>query len=107
MRDLAIVEDPVCRIGAENFGVSVRGANLMVPRELAEILGRYDIRTAAGLVSLLHASPSGVAAELGWGIEGVQGATNGLVKTLQHILPPSFLQPSPPPTLVYGARRPR
>jgi len=106
MSDLAIVVDPRSQVDPGSFGAAVDGANLTVPAELHLILRRYDIRTARDFVSFLHASPSGLAAELGWGLEGVRRATSGLLGMLKDILPQNSLQPPPAPRFARGARRP-
>ena len=107
MADLLIVGVPGRHIIAGNFGAEIRGGRLMLAAELAELLRRHDIRTAAEFVSLLRAFPSGMAVELGWSLENVQYATRCLVRDLVGVLPSHALETFDPPELVYGARKPR
>src|SRR5688500_6063652 len=85
--DLAIEGDPCLHTQADNFGVRVKEGSLVVPDKVAEILKRYDIRTAAEFVALLHSFPSGLAKELGWSAQEMGRATTCLLRELADVLP--------------------
>jgi hypothetical protein len=104
---LLTVASTTSKPGSEDdFGAEVSGTQLLVPEDVARALERLSIRTAEEFVSYLYSFPGAIAATLGWKLEAVLHARDGLVTKLRGIVPDDLLDPMPTIRRVYGARAP-
>jgi len=90
----------------DDFGAEVSGSQLHVPQDVAKALEQLSIRTAEEFVSYLHSFPGTIAATLGWNLQAVLHARDGLVSKLRGIVAEEILEPQPGVRRMYGARAP-
>lgn len=90
-----------------DFGVRVRGNELEVPKNVAEVLTHLRVHNGFELVNLLFTFPTSLAEALGWHLSEVEEARGKLVKQLDGKLPSALLHPPVRKPRATGALDPR
>lgn len=90
----------------ENFGATIENGVLVLPEKLARACGRGVLRSAEQILSKLHTWPTSFSHELGWTIDQVGRAREGLVTMLEGRVSENFLRPPPPRRVAFGAMPP-
>jgi len=85
-----------------DFGATVEGGKLLMPRLVVQRLHVGQIRTAEDLIGFLQVFPASLASDLGWDVSDVHAARRRLLETLRAYLPPEFFAEEPAFTPRYG-----